>query len=73
MLPALQEAVILKDLTFGQRDVLVGAAVTDGIDIVTDADDGYGEPFDVEPPCFAWCQGLEPTESDLVTAHPTRE
>jgi len=34
VLPALQEAVILKDLTFGQRDVLVGAAVTDGIDIV---------------------------------------
>ena len=60
------------DLPFGERDILVGAAVTDGVDIVTDADDGYGEPFDVKPACFAWCQGLEPTDVDRMTAHSNR-
>ena len=71
VLPALQEAVILDDLTFGERDVLVGAAVTDGVDIVTDADDCHGDPFDVEAPCLASCQVLEPAEGDRVTVHST--
>lgn len=68
VLPALQESLVLNDLTFGKRDVLVRAAVADGVDIITDAYDCYGEPLDVETPCFASCQILEPTEGYWVSA-----
>ena len=40
VLPALDLALVGVDLALGQRDVLVGAGVADGVEVVADADHG---------------------------------
>lgn len=75
VLPALAQPLLDVDLPFGQRDVLVGAAVTDGVHVVPNPHDRDRQAFNVEAPRLASPriapgQVLEPTERDagvLVT------
>src|SRR3546814_4588997 len=46
VLPALELALLAEHLSLGQRDVLVAAAVVDGVDVVVDAHHRYGDAVD---------------------------
>lgn len=69
VLPALEQSFPLVDVSFGERHVLVGAPVTDGVDVVTDPDDRDRERLDLEAPRLPRCQLIESTEGDVVVAH----
>jgi hypothetical protein len=45
---ALQLALVHPDLPFGQREVLVAAPVTDGVEVVADPYEGDADRPDVE-------------------------
>src|SRR3546814_10852015 len=67
VLPALELALLAEHLSLGQRDVLVAAAVVDGVDVVVDAHHRYGDAVDGDLSDSARRYVVEP--ADALGAH----
>src|SRR3546814_13728137 len=67
VLPALELALLAEHLSLGQRDVLVAAAVVDGVDVVVDAHHRYGDAVDGDLSDAARRHVVEP--ADALGAH----
>src|SRR3546814_19970997 len=67
VLPALELALLAEHLSLGQRDVLVAAAVVDGVDVVVAAHHRYGDAVDGDLPSAPRRPVVQP--ADALGAH----